>query len=183
MSEPGPERWLPPRAPGAGDTPRWDAPGWQPAHPAPSPEPPAGSTPAAEPAGAADGGQPPGSGPTFVRPGAQAGSNPRATTALVLGIVGLGLLVLSLGTLFLITIPCSIGAWVLGIQGRRLVDRGVLAGQRAQARAGVWLGAGGVGLGIVAMVVWIALIASGFSVEDFQQDLERELERSRDPQT
>jgi hypothetical protein len=34
-------------------------------------------------------------------------------------------------------------------------------------------------LGIVAMIVWIVLIAQGLSIEEFRDELERELERQR----
>src|SRR5687767_14310876 len=91
------EGWLPPTAPGAKPPPRFDAPQEQYAPPEP---------PQAQP-----------SGPTFVRPGrpgaAAAKGNRAALWGIWLGITGVTLLLLSLGTLFPVTLPLSVAAWVL----------------------------------------------------------------------
>ena len=111
--------------------------------------------------------------------GGQSPANGMAVAALVLGIAGLVLLVFSLGTLFIFTIPMSAGAWACGYTARRRVAEGAAQGGEGQAKAGRILGVIGVVAGVVAMVAWIALIASGFDLQDFQRDLERELERQR----
>jgi hypothetical protein len=106
--------------------------------------------------------------------------NAPAVWGLVLGIVALVLLFLSLGTLFLITLPCSAGAWILGRRALRRIEAGQSRRGAGQAAAALWLGRIGVLAGVVAMVAIIALTASGFDFEAFRDDLQRDLERRRD---
>jgi hypothetical protein len=156
-----PEGWLPPQAPGAGPRPRFDAP----PEPVPAPRP--------EPAPA---------GPTFVRGDAAAERNGTAVWGIVLGSVGLALLVLSLGSLFIVTLPCSIAAWVLAVRARRQIASGITTHGGGQATAALWLGRIGVVAGVVALVAFIALLAAGFDFEQFRDDLQRELDRQRERQ-
>jgi hypothetical protein len=117
--------------------------------------------------------------PAFVREkGARPGNtaNPQAVWALVLGGGSLALLVISLGTFFLVTLPCSITALVLA---RRARDR-VAEGASGQAVAALWIARIGVIAGVAAAVVFITLLAAGFDFEQFRDDLERELEQRRD---
>ena len=171
MTEPPqiPSGWLPPRAPEGQPPPRFEPPAFQPPQSEPSQaEPPADAR------------------PTFVTrtrevPGAKpkGPGNPLAVASLLSGILGLLLLVFSLGLGFFFALPCSIAAWLLGTHaGRRIADGRTSTGA-GQAQAGRVVGMVGVALGVVAMVVWVALIVSGFSVEGFQKDLERELEQQR----
>jgi hypothetical protein len=102
--------------------------------------------------------------PTPARPGST------AIWALTLSITGLALLLLSLGTLFLITLPCSIAAWVLALRARG-EDR---------ATAALWIARIGVIAGVAAAVIFIALLAGGFDFEQFRDDLQRELRERRD---
>ncbi len=163
MSESTPGGWLPPSAPGAAPPPRFDAPPEQAA--AARPEPPATAR------------------PTFVRPAAApAERNGAAVWAVALGITGLALLVLSLGSLFILTLPCSIAAWVLAGRARSQLASGATSQGEGQATAALWLARIGVIAGVAAMVVFIALVASGFDFEQFREDLERELDRRRERQ-
>jgi hypothetical protein len=107
-------------------------------------------------------------------PPAPARSSRQATWALALAIVGLTLLMVSLGTLFLIALPCSTAAWVLALRARSA------DGEGGQATAALWMARIGVLAGVAAAVVIIALLASGFDIEQFRDDLERELEDRRD---
>jgi hypothetical protein len=162
------EGWLPPNAPGAKPPPRFDTP---PEQPAPKqPEPPRPEPPRAE--------------PTFVRAGAaRAGPrNAAAVWAVALGITGLALLVLSLGSLFLVTLPCSIAAWALAGRARRQIESGATTQGDGQATAALWLARIGVIAGVAALVVFIALLASGFDFEQFRDDLQRELDERRERQ-
>jgi hypothetical protein len=106
--------------------------------------------------------------------------NAPAVWGLVLGITGLVLLLLSLGTLFLVTLPCSAGAWALGRRALRRIESGQSRRGAGQAAAALWLGRIGVLAGIVAMVAIIVLTASGFDFENLRDDLQRDLERRRD---
>jgi hypothetical protein len=159
------EGWLPPTAPGAKPPPRFDAPREQPA----PPEPPQ---------------QPPPSGPTFVRPSAPAPAaaqgNRAALWAIWLGITGVALLVLSLGSLFPLTLPLSFAAWVLARKAQRQIESGTTAQGDGQATAALWLGRIGVIAGVAAFVVFIVLIASGVDLEQLRDDLERELDEQRE---
>ena len=101
---------------------------------------------------------------------------------MTLGITGLALLVLSLGTLFILTLPCSVAAWVLGKRARDQIASGTNGHGEGQATAALWLGRIGVIAGIAAMVVFIALVASGFDFEQFREDLRDELDRRRERQ-
>jgi hypothetical protein len=102
--------------------------------------------------------------------------------ALAFGIVGLLLLVLSFGTFFVVTLPCSVAAWALGARARQRIESGETAQGAGQATAAMWLGRIGVIAGVAAMVVFIALLASGFDFDQFRDDLQRELDRQRQRQ-
>jgi hypothetical protein len=111
-------------------------------------------------------------GPAFVRGPADEGTNGLAIAAMVSGISSIALLVLSLGLSFPFSLPLGITGWICAARAR--VD--VRAGQR---KAGLVLAIAAVALSALAAVVWVALIAAGFSVEELQQNLENELERQR----
>jgi hypothetical protein len=102
--------------------------------------------------------------------------NGAATTALVLGILGLVLVVFTAGAGFAFSLPASIGAWIAGVQGRKRVAAGQTTTGEGLAHAGVILGIAGVVLGVVGMIVWVALIASGLDLEELRRDLERRSE-------
>jgi hypothetical protein len=144
--------WLPPRAPDAQPPRRFDR---EPERPEPARPVFLPSTPGARP-------------------------NGLAIAGLVLSITAVVLLLLSAGTLFVLTIPCSIAAWLLSARARTRIAVGEEEGGASQAKWGYILGVAGVVLGVVAMVVWIILIGSGFSIEEFRDNLEQELERQRD---
>ena len=163
--------WLPPQAPGGGPAPRFDAeprPRFVPPEP-PRPAVQTAAPPTAQPA-------------TFVK--AKSGpANGLAIAALVLSISSLALLVLSIGVSFTISLPLSAAAWVCAIKAKRALRDGRAHGGEGQAKAGLWLAMAGVALSVAAMIVWIALIASGFSIDELRENLEQELERQRQRQS
>src|SRR4051794_8967437 len=164
MSDEPPVRgWLPPRAPGAQATPRFE------------PEPPV-----PEPAVASDW-QPPVA--ERAAPAVARADQPRAgglaITAIVLGALGIGLLLLSLGTWFPASLLCSGAAWGCGIAARNRADANPAASARGPAHAAVVIGMVGVGLGIAAAVIWIVLISAGVSIEDLRDWLDRRLAEER----
>jgi hypothetical protein len=99
--------------------------------------------------------------------------NGLATTSLVLGMLGLLIVFPSLGLLFVFSLPCSIGAWVTGQMGRKQVSDGLTKAGDGIAHAGIILGVVGVILAVVGAVVWIVLLASGFDLQEFRDQLER----------
>ena len=156
------EGWLPPTAPGAKPPPRFDA---------PAPEQPAAPRP-----------EPPPDRPTFVRPAPPAPGerNSAAVWAVVLGITGVSLLLLSLGSLFLVTLPLSAAAWALAGRARRQIESGATSQGESQAVAALWLGRIGVIAGVAALVAFVVLLAAGVDFEQIRDDLQDELDRRRE---
>jgi hypothetical protein len=109
--------------------------------------------------------------PASVAP-ARPRTDPRAVWALVLAVAGLSLLLVSLGTLFILTLPLSTAAWVLALR--------VGAAEGGQAVAALWIARIGVIAGVAAAVVFIALLASGFDFDQFRDDVQRKLDEQRD---
>src|SRR5687767_13947937 len=105
--------WLPPVAPGGNQPPRCDTSQWEAPRPA-APQPAAPQPTAPRPP--APDRLPP---PRF--DARKPASNPAAVWGLVLGITGLALLLLSLGTLFFITLPLSFAAMSLGSRARAAI--------------------------------------------------------------
>jgi len=149
--------WLPPQAPGGQPPPHFGRADGGPEAPGPAPPPQQAAAPVFAPS----------------RPAPPVGRNPLAMTSLVLGIAGVALLLLSLGLGFIVTLPCSIAAWICGAQARTRIDLGEAQGGRGAAQAGYVLGVIGVVLGVAAAIGWIAAFASGLDLDQLQRDLER----------
>jgi hypothetical protein len=157
--------WLPPRAPGGQDPPRFE-----PAPPEPPPATPAWQPPSAETQE-----------PVVEQrqweprpvPSAPPESQGLAIGAIVLGVASVGLLLMSLGTSFLFSMPMSGAAWAFGARAKQ---RSPEAGP---AQAAVVIGMVGVGLATAAAVIWIILFSAGFSLEDLRNWLERKLDEQR----
>jgi hypothetical protein len=196
--EPLPSGWLPPRAPGSNPPPRFRRP-----RPELGPDRPdvAGLPPREDPPSGLPGSEdpvrgwappaPPGERPTqatAVQPAAPAqpalieapgAANGLATASLVLGILGLAVLVITLGLGTLISLPLSIAAWICAHRARGRIKRGETTTGAGNARAGRILAVIGVALGVAALIVWSALEAAGYSIDDLRESIERELERQR----
>jgi hypothetical protein len=99
-------------------------------------------------------------------------TNGLATTSLVLGILGLLIVIPTLGAGFLFSLPCSIAAWVIGAQGRNRVAAGVTGSGDGTAHAGLILGIVGVVIGVIGAIVWIVLISAGLDLEELRRDLQ-----------
>lgn len=100
----------------------------------------------------------------------------------VLGIIGLcssiagvGLLVISLGFLWFVSLPLSIAGLVCGLMGRQRADRGEVDGGRGMSQAGFVIGIVGVVLHVLALLVIVLLIgvlleaANEVGIEDPQR--------------
>ena len=156
-----PDGWLPPQAPGGQPPPRFDMVVPEPvAERAPSVEPPEPVPPLFEGAGRP------------AKPGFEP-TNGLALTSLILGVLGIVLLVTTIGLLSLIAVPCSIAACLCGAQARNRINLGEATTGRGQANAGYLLGVAGVVLGVAATVGWIIYFANGGDLDQLQRDLER----------
>jgi hypothetical protein len=110
--------------------------------------------------------------PTFVQPRGQQGTNGLAIAATVCAVASLGLLVLSLGLSFFFSLPLGIAGWICASRASTEINPG-------QRKTGQILSIIAVALSVTAAIVWVVLIAAGFSVEELQRNLEQELERQR----
>lgn len=146
--------WLPPQAPGGQPPPRFEM-----------VVPDVVEPPPPQPA------------PPRLEPGRRGTTVPEtnglALTALILGVLGLLLLVTTLGLGCIIALPCSVAAWICGAQARTRINLGEARTGRGQANAGYLLGVAGVVLGVAAAVGWIIWVANGGDFEQLQRDLER----------
>ena len=162
------EGWLPPTAPGAKPPPRFDAPREQ--YAPPEPRAAASRRAARRSCGRAR---------PDPRPRRRRATAPRSGRSGSAS-PGVALLVLSLGSLFPLTLPLSFAAWVLARKARSQIESGTTAQGDGQATAALWLGRIGVIAGVAAFVVFIVLIASGVDLEQLRDDLERELDEQRE---
>ena len=110
--------------------------------------------------------------PVFVSERGTQGTNGLALTAIVCAATSLILLVFSLGLSFFFSAPLGILGWVCAARSNPDLNPG-------QRKTGQVLSIIAVVLSVIAAVVWVALIAAGFSVEELQRNLEQELERQR----
>jgi hypothetical protein len=157
--EPTASDWLPPRAPDGQPAPQFES---TPPDAEAEPEPEQAVDPWPHPIGH----------PVFTSTKPER-TNGLATTSLVLGVLGLVILIPTLGAGWIFSLPCSISAWITGVQGRKQVASGVSTTGDGTAHAGVILGIVGVVIGLIAAAVWVALYASGYDLEDLRRDLER----------
>jgi hypothetical protein len=126
------------------------------------PQLPGGWLPPQAPTGAAE---PPRS-PGFVAPPAEQGMDGLAIAALVCALTSLALLVISLGLSFVLSLPLALTGWVC-------------ASRSGRPGAGRTLSIIAVALSVAAAVVWLGLMAAGFTPEELQRSLEQELQRQR----
>jgi len=90
--------------------------------------------------------------------GAGAPTNVPAIVALVLGIVGILTTLVSIGFLGWLGFLLGIPAIILGVLGRRKVDRGETTQARGVASGGFWTGIAAVVLGLLGTAAWALLI-------------------------
>jgi hypothetical protein len=93
-------------------------------------------------------------------------------------VAGLGLLVLTLGIAAPLTLPSSAAAWACATVDRRRAQA-LDPDRPLPARAGRILGMAGVALGLVALILWIAVLAAGASLEQVLEGWRNELEREQ----
>lgn len=205
--------WLPPSAPGAEGPPTWqqappERPGVEGLPPADSPlagiptgPPPAQGTPQPPPPAypppypqAPPPGQygPPPAGygypqpqPGWYQPPPARPTNGSAVAALVLGISGIVVTLMFAGFLFIVSLPCSIAAWILGVKGKKAATRDPQAEPMrpagwGMAQAGFICGIVGVVLAILAIILWIVVFAAtDWNFDEFEPAPDEELFESR----
>ena len=107
-------------------------------------------------------------------------SNIPALAAVFLGPLSIFLLLFSSGAAFFVSLPCAIGAVVLGNMGMRRVDRGESDGHRALANLGRITGVIGTVLSLLALAAWLVvavlLDAAGDSLTDLIDRVQEEID-------
>jgi hypothetical protein len=106
-------------------------------------------------------------------PPAVAATNGLALTALILGILGIALTLVTFGLGCILGVPCAMAACLCGARARARIDHGETGGKRGQANAGYVLGVAGVVIGVAAAIGWIVWVANGGDFDTLQHDLER----------
>lgn len=108
----------------------------------------------------------------------QPDNNP-AIVGFVFSLVGIALLLFTVGLSTIVSLGCSITAVVAGRKGIKRVDAGETPKHRGFAQAGFWVGVAGVVLAVVATVVWVLVLVAAATDEEFREDLDREFDQSR----
>ncbi len=208
-----PGGWLPPSAPGSGEAPSWNpappprpeveglppsdsplagmptAPQQPPppAYPAPPQYPPPGGPyPPQPPQG--QWGPPQQQGwpqqPGWYQPPPSRPTNGSAVAALVLGIAGIAVTLMFAGFLFIVSIPCSIAAWVFGVKGKKVAAPDPMAepmrpGGRGMAQAGLICGIVGLVLAVLAIIIWVLIFAAAdWNFDEFEPENNEDLFQS-----
>ena len=122
-------------------------------------EPPPSSPPPGEPPQSSSAPPP----PTGWSPAAPSPGNGLAVAGFVLALTALILLVFSIGILSPLTLVLAIAGFVLGLVGKRRVDRGVTARGRGLAVAGIALGLVAAVLSLLAVALFTIGLLSGGS--------------------
>jgi hypothetical protein len=91
----------------------------------------------------------------------QVPDNGQAVTGFVFSLVGVGLLVISFGVSTIVSLGCGIVGVVCSRNGKRKVESGETPKHRGLAQAGYIIGWVGIGLSILAIVIWALVIAFG----------------------
>ena len=152
-----------------------------------APEPVVAPAPAPVPAPAEPPPHPP-AGPTFARAPTRSRTgatpwrkrNPTATSALLLSILSIFLLLASFGRAFLLSVPISGIAWYMATLARRPLATGETDSGRTEIQVARWLAWIGMGLALVAMVTWVILESNGYGVDDLERDIREFTRETRD---
>ena len=90
-----------------------------------------------------------------------------AVAAFIVGISALGLLLTSMGLLFIVTLPMAVTAIFLGRSGIRRVDRGETPRHRGLGQAGLVMGIVGTVLSVLAAAAWVLIFVEADGWEDW----------------
>jgi hypothetical protein len=120
---------------------------------------------------------PPGYAPWAYTP-PQPDNNP-AIVGFIFSLVGIALLLFTVGLSSIVSLGCSITAVVAGRKGIKRVDAGATPKHRGFAQAGFWVGVAGVLLALVATAIWVIVAVAAATDEEFRDELDREFDDSR----
>jgi hypothetical protein len=104
--------------------------------------------------------------PVTTRPPEVVGASGLGVTSMICAVCAIGLLVFSLGLSFALSLPLALTGWVC-------------ANRTDRPGIGKVLGLVAIALSVVAAIVWLVLMLSGYSPDELQRSLEQELERQR----
>jgi hypothetical protein len=149
--------------------------GWQ---QQPSPAPPPGYGWQGQPQGppTASGWQPP---PWGYAPAAREPDNGPAVAGFVLSLVAGGLLVFSAGLSTIVSIGCAVAGMIYARKGRRKIQAGETTKNGGLAQAGFVISIISLVLSILATAFWVLILVLAIVDDDFQRDLENELDDSQ----
>lgn len=122
--------------------------------------------------------------PGWYQPGPSRPTNGTAVAALVLGIAGIAVTLMFAGILFIVSIPCSIAAWVLGVKGKRIAApdpnlEPTRPAGRGLAQAGLVTGIVGLVLAILGILFWVLLLSLGdLDLSEFETEPDQDLFQS-----
>lgn len=122
--------------------------------------------------------------PGWYQPGPSRPTNGTAVAALVLGIAGIAVTLMFAGFLFIVSIPCSIAAWVLGVKGKRIAApdpnlEPTRPAGRGLAQAGLITGIIGLVLAILGIIFWVLLFSLGdWDFSNFETEPDQDLFQS-----
>ena len=149
-----------------------------PGEPPPPPPPPPAAAPASQwqqPPQAGQWQQPPQQ-PWAYAQQPQVPDNGPAVAGFVLSLIGGGLLLVSGGLSTLVSVVCAAVGIFYSVRGRRRVDRGETPKHRGLAQAGFIIGIVSLVLAVLATLAYGAILILYLTNDEFQEDLERELE-------
>lgn len=122
--------------------------------------------------------------PGWYQPPPSRPTNGAAVAALALGIAGIVVTLFFLGFLFIVSIPCSIAAWIFGVKGKKVAAPDPMAepqrpGGRGMAQAGLICGIVGLVLAVLAIIFWVIIFtAADWNFEEFETAPDDELFQS-----
>lgn len=122
--------------------------------------------------------------PGWYQPPPSRPTNGAAVAALALGIAGIVVTLFFAGFLFIVSIPCSIAAWIFGVKGKKVAAPDPMAepqrpGGRGMAQAGLICGIVGLVLAVLAVIFWVIIFtAADWNFEEFETEPNDELFQS-----
>jgi len=109
-------------------------------------------------------------------PAAREPDNGPAVAGFVLSLVAGGLLIFSLGLSSIISLACAVAGLIYSRKGKQKIDAGETTKSRSLAQAGYVISIVSLVLAALATAFWVLVFVLAVVDEDFQRDLENELD-------